>query len=122
MDFEESEEEIAFRKEVRAWLDAHAPKRVAGEQSDRSYMPGDGDPDADERHLRACKQWQATLFDGGWAKSGAPIHASQRTPYARVCARIHLHLRQILRSGADAPLAKLGDLSIRHYKGKRGGG
>jgi alkylation response protein AidB-like acyl-CoA dehydrogenase len=78
VDFEETEEEIAFRKEARAWLDGHAPRRVAGEQSDRSYMPGDGDPDADVRHLNACKEWQHTLFNGGWAGITWPVEAGGR--------------------------------------------
>ncbi len=78
MDFDESEEEIAFRDEVRAWLDAHAPRRVAGEQSDRSYLPGDGSHEADERHVRACKEWQRTLYENDWAGITWPADAGGR--------------------------------------------
>ncbi len=78
MDFEETEEERAFRREVRAWLDAHAPLRKAGEQSDRSYLPGDGSPEADEAHMRACKDWQRTLFESGWAGITWPVEAGGR--------------------------------------------
>src|SRR5260221_7092568 len=78
MDFEETEEEKAFRVEARAWLDAHASRRKAGEQSDHSYMPGDGDPDADDKHVAACKEWQSVVFDGGWAGITWPVEAGGR--------------------------------------------
>ena len=65
MDFEETPEEGAFRVEVRSWLDAHAQRRKAGEQSDHSYIPGDGSPEADAAHVGACKQWQRVLYEGG---------------------------------------------------------
>src|ERR1700690_2077382 len=75
VDFEETEAELAFRAEARAWLDAHAKRREAGEQSDHSYMPGDGDPDADDKHVAACKEWQRVVFDGGWAGITWPLEA-----------------------------------------------
>jgi alkylation response protein AidB-like acyl-CoA dehydrogenase len=78
VDFEETEEEQAFRVEVRAWFDAHAQRRKAGEQSDHSYMPGDGDPDADDKHVAACKEWQRIVFDGGWAGITWPVEAGGR--------------------------------------------
>ncbi|MDP9334259.1 MAG: acyl-CoA dehydrogenase family protein, partial [Actinomycetota bacterium] len=78
MDFEETEEERAFRVEVRAWLDAHATRRVAGEQSDHSYMPGDGSPEADAAHVGACKEWQRVLYEGGWAGITWPVDAGGR--------------------------------------------
>jgi alkylation response protein AidB-like acyl-CoA dehydrogenase len=67
MDFEETPQESEFRTEVRAWLAAHAPQRVAGGPSDHTYMPGDGSPDADHDHVRACRVWQRELYDAGWA-------------------------------------------------------
>jgi len=78
VNFEESAEELAFRNEVRDWLDAHAEKRVAGERSDTTYMPGDGSRQADLDHLRACKEWQHTLYDGGWAGITWPKEAGGR--------------------------------------------
>ena len=59
MDFEETAEEAAFRAEARAWLDSRAARRKAGEQSDHSYMPGDGDPDADDKHVAAAVRYLA---------------------------------------------------------------
>jgi alkylation response protein AidB-like acyl-CoA dehydrogenase len=78
VDFEETEEERAFRVEVRSWLDAHATRRVAGEQSDHSYMPGDGSPEADAAHVGACKEWQRVLYEGGWAGITWPVDAGGR--------------------------------------------
>ena len=78
MDFEETAEEATFRVEVRAWLDSHARRRTAGERSDHSYMPGDGSPEADAEHVRACREWQRTLFDGGWAGITWPVEAGGR--------------------------------------------
>ena len=78
MDFEETEEERTFRVEVRSWLDAHATRRIAGEQSDHSYMPGDGSPEADAAHVGACKEWQRVLYEGGWAGITWPVDAGGR--------------------------------------------
>ena len=62
MDFEESDEERAFRAEARAWLSEHAKPRVPGGPSDHSYVPGERTPDADLEHMHACREWQRTLF------------------------------------------------------------
>src|SRR5665213_695516 len=78
VDFEETERERAFRVEVRAWLDEHAQRRKPGEQSDHSYMPGDGDPDADDKHVAACKDWQRVVYEGGWAGITWPVEAGGR--------------------------------------------
>jgi len=78
VDFEETPEEGAFRVEVRSWLDAHAQRRNAGEQSDHSYMPGDGSPEADAAHVGACKEWQRVLYEGGWAGITWPVEAGGR--------------------------------------------
>jgi alkylation response protein AidB-like acyl-CoA dehydrogenase len=78
MDFEESEEERAFRAEVRGWLEAHAPLRVAGGPSDRSFVPGEMSPDAEREHTEACQKWQRTLYEGGWAGITWPLEAGGR--------------------------------------------
>ena len=67
MDFEETEEEQAFRAEARAWLETHARRRVAGDDPDHFYLSGDTSAEADAEHVRRCKEWQRTLHDGGWA-------------------------------------------------------
>jgi acyl-CoA dehydrogenase len=58
MDFEDTDDERAFRLEARAWLSAHAEPRT---DWDSSGVGADGD------RLEAVKTWQRTLFDGGWA-------------------------------------------------------
>jgi alkylation response protein AidB-like acyl-CoA dehydrogenase len=76
VDIGDSPEEAAFRAEARAWLEAHAPRR----SGDR---PAGGPPDEAEAVQRA-KDWQATLYDAGWAgitwpkehggRGGTPMH------------------------------------------------
>ncbi len=78
MDFEETEEEKAFRAEAHAWLAEHAERRVAGGPSDRTFVPGEMSPEAEHAHTEACTQWQRTLFEGGWAGITWPVEAGGR--------------------------------------------
>jgi alkylation response protein AidB-like acyl-CoA dehydrogenase len=62
MDFDDSPEEAAFRREVRAWLGANAKRKEQGAlKSSHSFY------DFDERFVRDGKAWQRCLYDGGWA-------------------------------------------------------
>ena len=65
MDFDDTPEEAAFRAEARAWLEAHA--EPLSTEVKRSPHLGSEDPEHDAAHVRACKAWQRTLYDGGWA-------------------------------------------------------
>jgi alkylation response protein AidB-like acyl-CoA dehydrogenase len=65
VDFDDTPEEAAFRAEVRAWLTEHA--RPRGEATSLHRAHHDPDPEADARHVKACKAWQRTLYEGGWA-------------------------------------------------------
>ena len=65
MDFDDTPEEAAFRAEARAWLEAHASP--LSEEVRRNPHLGSEDPDVDAAHVQACKDWQRTLYDGGWA-------------------------------------------------------
>jgi alkylation response protein AidB-like acyl-CoA dehydrogenase len=58
MDFDFTAEQEAFRKEVRAWLEANLPDELRG----RSFAASRGDVE-DVRKLRA---WQKTLADAGY--------------------------------------------------------
>ena len=58
----------AFRARARAFLEAHArPRRSGDDDFARFRFLGDPSPGADAAHVRACKEWQRTLFDAGWA-------------------------------------------------------
>jgi alkylation response protein AidB-like acyl-CoA dehydrogenase len=58
----------AFRARARAFLEAHARRRQAGDADfARFRFLGDPSPEADAEHVRGGKAWQRTLFDGGWA-------------------------------------------------------
>ncbi len=78
MNFDETDDERSFRAEVREWLGAHSKPRVAGGPSDHSYVPGEKSPEADLEHMRACQEWQRTLFEGGWAGITWPVEAGGR--------------------------------------------
>ena len=83
MDFEDTPEEAAFRAEEHAWLGAHAkprsPQSAPPATLTDAYSPEERD------HVRRSKEWQATLYDGGWAgitwpkeyggRGGTPIQA-----------------------------------------------
>jgi len=57
MDFNDSPEEAAYRAQVRAWLEANAPKRHAG-----------GDPEGGGDTMSASKAWQAKKAAAGYAQ------------------------------------------------------
>ena len=62
MDFDDTPEEAAFRAEAREWLRAHAREKEPGEVSTlRSFY------DSDDLFVKQGKEWQRTLYEGGWA-------------------------------------------------------
>jgi len=60
VDFDDTPEEAAFRAEARAWLEAHAERRAADARPNLAAANAAG-------HVEACRAWQRTLYDGGWA-------------------------------------------------------
>lgn len=74
MDFNDSPEEIEFRSEARAWLDANAPEAL--------HQGGVRDEDGIER----SKAWQKKKYDAGWACIHWPKEYGGRsaTPIERV--------------------------------------
>ena len=66
MDFEDSPEEAAFRAEARAFLEAHAEPRT-GTDADWSRGAVADTPEGQADYIRRCREWQATLYDNGWA-------------------------------------------------------
>jgi alkylation response protein AidB-like acyl-CoA dehydrogenase len=66
VDFDDTPKEAAVREAARTWLEQSAPRREAGTLATRRKWR-DAATEAQLRHVRACKEWQRKLFDGGWA-------------------------------------------------------
>lgn len=83
MDFEDTKEEAAFRAEVRAWIDANAPKHLL-EELKRASFGSNGI--ASEDPIKAAKAWQKTKSKAGWACLHWPKEygGGARTPIERV--------------------------------------
>jgi acyl-CoA dehydrogenase len=64
VDFDDTPEEEAFRKEVRAWLEDHAPAKGSPEDFSTGFLENTMDP---REFNRRVKQWQELLVDHGWA-------------------------------------------------------
>jgi len=64
MDFNDTAEEAQFRKKVRDWIDANAPKELEGELS-RAAFGTSGITSQDP--LAASKSWQRKKADAGYA-------------------------------------------------------
>ncbi len=67
MDFDDSPEEAAFRLECRAFLDANAEPKADGGSLADSYWAQPPSPAKELAQVAACKSWQRTKFDAGWA-------------------------------------------------------
>src|SRR4026208_1950208 len=65
MDSTATPEEAAFRKEVRAWLDANATRKSDDKQSFRAR---NDDPEL----LKKAKEWQDKKAKAGYARTTAP--------------------------------------------------
>ena len=63
MDFEDSPEEAAFRKEVRAWLDANAKKRSGKRDLNAEDMENGA-----ANEMAASRAWQKTKAKAGYAR------------------------------------------------------
>jgi alkylation response protein AidB-like acyl-CoA dehydrogenase len=64
MDFDDNEEEAAFRAKARSWIDAHAPKYLEPELRAASL----GRTVLANRDTRAlAKDWQRKKYDAGWS-------------------------------------------------------
>jgi alkylation response protein AidB-like acyl-CoA dehydrogenase len=64
VDIDDTPEEAAFRAEARDWLDAHAlPKGHPDDFSAGLWT----DAYDEDTYIARCRDWQHTLFEGGWA-------------------------------------------------------
>ncbi|WP_439813626.1 acyl-CoA dehydrogenase [Zavarzinia sp. CC-PAN008] len=83
MNFEDTPQEAAFRAEVRAWIDANAPKHL----EPALKKAGFGHVDLEGIDvMQAAKDWQAKKADAGWACLHWPKEYGGRgaTPIERV--------------------------------------
>jgi alkylation response protein AidB-like acyl-CoA dehydrogenase len=82
-----SEEDEAFRGELLAWLDEHPPPEVGERRSSADMPPW-------------AKEWQRTLFDGGWLVPGFPPEWGGRnaTPVQQMVCFEEFSARDILRT------------------------
>ncbi len=65
MDFEDRPEHAEFRQEVRRFLSQHAKLKTG--HVDTPVMALQANSPEEREHVRASQEWQATLFDNGWA-------------------------------------------------------
>jgi alkylation response protein AidB-like acyl-CoA dehydrogenase len=91
MDLTFSEQEIAFRDELRGWFEAHDPGREP-----------DGDEDA---HYTWRRDFQRELADGGWAAVHWPVEYGGR---GATLTQSAIFFEELGRSGAPLPANVLG--------------
>jgi alkylation response protein AidB-like acyl-CoA dehydrogenase len=65
MDFNDSPEEAAFRAEARAFLDAHARRKLPEE--DGSLILFSDEREQPDAVVERAQAWQKVLYDNGWA-------------------------------------------------------
>src|SRR5438045_9093832 len=70
MDFEFSEREEAFRKEVRAWLEANVPDELRG----RAFASSR----ADVEEVRRLRAWQKRMWEAGYVGMNWPRECGGR--------------------------------------------
>lgn len=83
MDFDDTAQEAAFRKEVRAWIAANAPKHLEPELKQASFGSSGL---VSEDPIVAGKAWQKKKAEAGWACLHWPKEygGGARTPIERV--------------------------------------
>src|SRR4029453_12608320 len=77
MDFNDTPAEASFRAEERTWLEAHATRRTEAGQT--AF-------DMEDDVVAIAKEWQAKIYDAGWACMWWPRESGGReaTPIERV--------------------------------------
>jgi len=66
VDFDDTPEEAAFRREVRTFLEANATPK-SGTDADWSRNAAASDPDVRADFEKRSREWQRVLYDNGWA-------------------------------------------------------
>ena len=94
MDFAFTADDLAFRDELRAWLDAELPRFLA-DWTDRGDDDTNGSADGFERIQMRRKDWQRRLNEGRWAainwpkdRDGREATPVQNAIYSEEMARV----------------------------------
>ena len=101
MDFSFSEQELAFAREARAWLEANVPHAW---RRDHAWSRAE-----DPLWITIARQWQHKLLEGGWAAISWPREHGGRG--ATVIER-WLFEEQLDRIGAPRPIASSGAVDL----------
>jgi alkylation response protein AidB-like acyl-CoA dehydrogenase len=101
MDFSFSEKDKAFADEARAWLEANVPHEW---RKDHAWSRAE-----DPLWIEIARDWQRTLFEGGWAAISWPREQGGRG--ATVIER-WLFEEQLDRVGAPRPIASSGAVDL----------
>jgi len=73
MEEEASPELLAFRAEVRAWLEANAKRRRHDTSEFKRRMAASSQtPESERAHVETCRAWQRKIFDAGYAGLSVP--------------------------------------------------
>ncbi len=110
---EDTAEEAAFRAEARAWLESNA-KRLDG-VDDWSRGPRDHGEEAEALYFRRTREWQRTLYDGGWAAiTWAPEHGGRGgTPAQSLIFAEEQAQFDVTTGYLNAPISLIGPSLIR---------
>jgi alkylation response protein AidB-like acyl-CoA dehydrogenase len=113
---DESPADRAFRAEARAFLEANAKPRDQSADLATTLGRTNISPEAEADHVRACREWQATLAVNGWSGIAWPSEYGGRgsTPgQARIFAQEEAHF--VVSSGAFAiAIGMVGPTIIAH--------
>jgi alkylation response protein AidB-like acyl-CoA dehydrogenase len=96
MDFRDTPEEAAFRKEIRDWLERNMPKDW--DRSQLTLVPP-------EDRLELLRDWQRRLHEGGWAGISWPKEYGGRG--ARLIEQAIFH-QEMARAKAPPPINVIG--------------
>jgi alkylation response protein AidB-like acyl-CoA dehydrogenase len=76
---ETSPELVAFRSEVRAWLEANAKRRRHDTSEFKRRMSESSQtPESERAHVETCKAWQRKIYDAGYAGLNVPVEYGGR--------------------------------------------
>ena len=87
MDFADTPAEANFRAEARAWLLEHAHARAGHPNDLKAHVPFDHEDNEEECNwVSACREWQRTKYEAGYAAIAWPTSAGGRggTPMEEV--------------------------------------